>query len=119
VDSINEAQKNKKLLILAVMVSLLTIVAGIPLIIVAGVLHMETWTRVLLIVIGIIVVFGGIAVACVLDCMAGAFECPECKIRFVPSMKAYIMGPHTLKKRKLVCPHYGAHKYCKKVLTEK
>ena len=28
------------------------------------------------------------------------------------------MGPHTITKRKLVCPHCGAHKYCKQVLTD-
>ncbi|MBS7194140.1 MAG: helix-turn-helix transcriptional regulator [Clostridiales bacterium] len=60
----------------------------------------------------------GIAIACVLDREAGAFECPECKERFVPDMKSYVMGPHTITKRKLVCPYCGAHKYCKKVLTK-
>ena len=49
---------------------------------------------------------------------AGAFECPECKTRFIPTMKNYVMVAHTLTKRKLVCPNCGAHKYCKKVLTK-
>ena len=71
-----------------------------------------------LIVIGLFVIVIGIAIACILDRDAGAFECPECKSRFVPEMGAYIMGPHTITKRKLVCPHCGAHKYCKKVLTK-
>lgn len=68
--------------------------------------------------IGFVVLVGGIAIACVLDIKAGAYECPECNNRFVPNMKSYIMGPHTITKRKLVCPHCGAHKYCKKVLTK-
>ena len=48
---------------------------------------------------------------------AGAFECPECKERFVPDMKSYVMGPHTITKRKLTCPKCGCTKYCKHVLT--
>ena len=36
----------------------------------------------------------------------------------IPDMKSYIMGAHTLTKRKLTCPKCGAHRYCKKVLTK-
>lgn len=72
----------------------------------------------MLIVIGLVVIVIGIAIACILDREAGAFECPECKNRFVPEMRDYIMGPHTISKRKLVCPDCGTHKYCKKVLTK-
>ena len=79
---------------------------------------MEIWTRILLIVIGVVVIFGGVAIACVLDREAGAYEWPNCNNRFVPDMKSYIMGPHTITKRKLVCPNCGAHKYCRKVLTK-
>ena len=83
-----------------------------------GNLEMENWLRVLLIAIGLVVVCGGIVIACILDREAGAFECPDCNTRFVPDMKSYVMGAHTLTRRKLVCPHCGAHKYCKKVLTK-
>ena len=78
---------------------------------------MDNWLRILLIVIGFVVIIMGIVIACILDREAGAYECPECNNRFVPDMKAYIMGAHTIKKRKLVCPNCGAHKYCRTVLT--
>lgn len=81
-------------------------------------LEIANWIRVLLIGIGLVVIVAGVAIACVLDIESGAFECPECHNRFVPDMKSYIMGHHTITKRKLVCPHCGAHKYCKKVLTK-
>ena len=118
VNLVREAQESKKKIILSAIVAGLTIIAALPLIMISGMLEMENWLRVTLIIIGGVVVFGGIAVACVLDRDAGAFECPECNNRFVPDMKAYVMGPHTITKRKLVCPHCGAHKYCKKVLTK-
>ena len=96
----------------------LTIIATVPLFILSGMFEMPVWTRVLLMGIGFVIMVIGIAIACVLDREAGAFECPECKERFVPDMKSYVMGPHTITKRKLVCPYCGAHKYCKKVLTK-
>ena len=118
VNLVKEAQESRKKIILSAVVALLVVVAAVPLFVLSGALEMDTWLRCVLIVIGFVVLFLGIAVACVLDREAGAFECPECKTRFVPDMKAYVMGPHTITKRKLTCPHCGAHKYCRKVLTK-
>ena len=118
VNLVREAQESKKKIVLSAMIAGLTMIAAVPLFILSGMLEMENWIRVFLMGIGFVVIAGGIAIACILDREAGAFECPECHNRFVPDMKAYIMGPHTITKRKLVCPYCGAHKYCKKVLTK-
>ncbi|MDY5985413.1 helix-turn-helix domain-containing protein [Sporofaciens sp. SGI.106] len=118
VNLVKEAQENRKKIILSAMVALLTSIAAIPLFVLSGVLAMESWMRLFLIIWGLCILVIGIVIACVLDRDAGAFECPECKTRFIPTMKDYVMGPHTLTKRKLVCPNCGAHKYCKKVLTK-
>ena len=118
VNLVKEAQENRKKIILSAMVALLTSIAAIPLFVLSGVLAMESWMRLFLIIWGLCILVIGIVIACVLDRDAGAFECPECKTRFIPTMKDYVMGPHTLTKRKLVCPNCGVHKYCKKVLTK-
>lgn len=118
VNLVKEAQESKKKIILSAMVAFLTSIAAIPLFVLSGVLAMESWLRIFLIIWGLCILVIGIVIACVLDRDAGAFECPECKTRFIPEMKDYVMGPHTLTKRKLVCPNCGAHKYCKKVLTK-
>lgn len=115
---VKEAQESRKKIILSALVAALAILAALPLVVVAGALEMETWLRCLLIGIGLVVVVLGIIIACVLDRDAGAFECPECHERFVPEMGAYIMGPHTITKRKLRCPKCGAVKYCRHVLTK-
>ena len=117
VNLVKEAQESRKKIILSAMVAGLALLAAVPLIVLSGALSMETWLRALLIAIGLVVIAIGIAIACILDREAGAFECPECKARFVPEMKDYLMGPHTFTKRKLTCPHCGAHRYCTKVLT--
>ena len=117
VNLVKEAQESKKKIIMSAMVGVLVIVAAVPLFVVAGMFEMQVWTRVLLMGIGFVIVVMGISIACVLDREAGAFECPECKERFVPDMKSYVMGPHTITKRKLTCPKCGCRKYCKHVLT--
>ena len=107
VNLVKEAQESKKKIIMSAMVGVLVIVAAVPLFVVAGMFEMQVWTRVLLMGIGFVIVVMGISIACVLDREAGAFECPECKERFVPDMKSYVMGPHTITKRKLTCPKCG------------
>ena len=117
VNLVKEAQESKKKIIMSAMVSVLVIVAAVPLFVVAGMFEMQVWARVLLMGIGFVITVMGIAIACVLDREAGAFECPECKERFVSDMKSYVTGPHTITKRKLTCPKCVCTKYCKHVLT--
>lgn len=118
VNLVKEAQESKKKIILSAMVSVLLVVAAVPLFLLAGLLELDVWVRGLLIGIGMFVIVLGIVIACILDREAGAFECPECKERFVPDMKAYVMAPHSITTRKLKCPKCGARKYCKHVLTK-
>lgn len=115
---VKEAQESKKKIILSAMTAGVTLIAAMTLFIISGAVEMELWLRAVLIGIGAFVIVAGIAIACVLDRDAGAFECPECHERFVPEMREYIMGPHTVTKRKLHCPKCGANKYCKHVLTK-
>ena len=117
VNLVKEAQESKKKIIMSAMVAALVIIAAMPLFMIAGLLEMQVWTRILLLGIGFVVMAMGIAIACVLDREEVEFECPECQDRFVHDMKSYVMGPHTITKRKLTCPKCGCTKYCKHVLT--
>ena len=118
VNLVKEAQESKKKIVLSAITAGLALFAALPLILIAGLLEMEVWLRILLICIGAVVVAVGIGIACVHDRDAGAFECPECYNRFVPEMREYVMGAHTITKRKLRCPKCGAVRYCKHVLTK-
>lgn len=118
VDLVREAQENKKKIILSALVAGMALLGATPLFIISGALEMEVWLRWVLIGIGIVILAMGIAVACILDQGAGAFECPACGERFVPDMRAYVMGAHTITRRKLRCPKCGEKHYCKKVMTK-
>ena len=114
---VKEREESKKKIILSVIVCALTILSGITIILLSGYFEMELWLRTLLNVIAFIVIAGGIGVAVVLDMNAGTFECRKCGTRFVPDIKDYIAGPHTITTRKLKCPHCGEKSYCKKRLS--
>lgn len=49
------------------MVAVLVIIAATPLFVISGAIQMENWIRVMLIVIGLVVIVIGIAIACILD----------------------------------------------------
>ena len=74
VNLMREAQESKKKIIMSVMVALLALVASVPLFVISGAIEMDNWIRIVLIVIGTVVVVFGIAIACVLDRDAGAYE---------------------------------------------
>ncbi len=113
-----EKAKAKKRLILSVLIAFINLLAAVTLVLVAGTIAMEIWIRIVLIVVALVVVAAGIAVACVLDRDAGVYECKYCGERFVPTMKAYVWGAHTLTRRRLKCPKCGKTSYCKKRLSK-
>lgn len=116
-DLMEEKQESKKKIALEIIVVLITLLASITIIEVSAFLEMENWLRIVLLVIGLIVIFGGIYVACALEMSTGTYECRHCHTRFVPTAKAFIAGPHTLTTRYLKCPECGKKSYCKKRLT--
>lgn len=117
-DLLKEKAEAKKKIIIGVVICLITLLAGITLILISGLIEMEIWLRALLIVIAVVTVIVGIGLACVLDKDAGVYECPHCGKRFVPTMGAYILGAHTLTTRHLKCPECGKRSYCRKRLTK-
>lgn len=111
-----EKEESKKKIILSAIVSTICIIACTALVLVAGIPEMPIPSRVALIATACIIVMMSISVACVLGCDTGAFECSNCGERFVPKIKAYIAGRHTL--RRLKCPNCGEIKYCRRRLSK-
>ena len=62
VNLVKEAQESKKKIILSTMVAGLSVVAAVPLVMVAGMLEMETWLRILLIVISLTIIGMGVSI---------------------------------------------------------
>ena len=115
---IQEKAEAKKKIIIAVIIASITLLAGLTLLLLADLLEMELWLRIVLSVIGVVVIVTGIGLACVLEKDAGVYECRHCGERFVPTMKAYLFAPHMPISRRLKCPKCGKKSYCKKRLSK-
>lgn len=115
---VKEREESKKKIIIAIVVALMSLVSSITIFMVVEIFEMKTSAKVILICIGLLVLLAGIMVASIIEKEAGAFECRKCGTRFVPSMSAYLAGPHSITTRYLKCPECGKYSYCKKRLTK-
>ncbi|MDE6691699.1 MAG: helix-turn-helix domain-containing protein [Clostridia bacterium] len=116
--ALKERNENKKKIILEVIIACTAIMSGLLLCVMSGIQGIPLLFRILPVCVGVIVIAAGVAVCCIMDRETGYYECPKCKSRFVPTMGAYIIGPHTLLRRQLKCPHCGKISYCKKKLSK-
>ncbi|MDE6211457.1 MAG: helix-turn-helix domain-containing protein [Clostridia bacterium] len=118
VDLMKKSKEAKKRLIISIIVACITILAGTAIILLPALLSAPIWLRIICIALSAVIIGLGIGVCCVLTIDAGVYECPNCGEKFVPSMKDFILGPHTFTKRKLKCPKCGKKSYCKKRLNK-
>lgn len=114
---IKEKQESKKKIIISAVVVFIVMLSSITIIILAGLLEMDVWLRVMLLCIALMNVILGVAIACVLDRDAGVYECKSCGEKFIPTMKTYVMGMHGITWRRLKCPKCGKTSNCKKRLN--
>lgn len=114
----DERKREKKKLILSILVGLTVMISALTLLFVAAYADLSEATRIVLIVISIIILIIGIIPAAILDKDAGYYECKHCGHRFVPSFGSYIMGIHTLTRRHLKCPKCEKRSFCRKRLSK-
>lgn len=114
-----EKIQNKKKLIGEILIGCAFIGSVITLILLVGIVSIATYLKIILIVFSLIFIFVGLFGLVLLDVNIGYFECAECHERFIPSIKDYVFGMHTLRKRKLKCPICGKKTWCLKRMTRK
>lgn len=113
-----EKKDNRMKLIISFLVCFISLSSLLVSILLVGYLQLPTWISVCLIIYGSLVFIIGLSIATILDVKTGTYECKHCKTKFVPSLKSYFAGAHTLTTRFLKCPHCGKSGYCKKRLTK-
>ena len=113
-----ERIRNKKNLIGEILIGCAFIAVVITLILFAGFAPIATYLKIILVALALIFIVVGITGLIILDANIGYFECAECHERFIPSVKDYTLGLHTLKKRKLTCPKCGKKSWCSKRINK-
>ncbi len=109
---------DKRLLKLEIFIGISSSIILLGLVILAALLNIQDWLRVVLIVIGFIFGFVGFFVAVRIEQVAGYYECKECGHKYVPSYKDVNMAPHMLRTRYMNCPNCGKKSWQKKVINK-
>ena len=110
---IEENRENKNRMLYSVLCIGVTVVAVAALVALASFLTIPVPARILLLLLAVLTGVTGIFVAAQLEWRAGYYECSHCKAQFVPSMRDYVKGYHTLTRRRLTCPHCGRTGMCR------
>ena len=116
---VEEKEKNdRQLLRVEVFVGVLCIVIMLSLTVVASLVSMEEWLRILLILIGCFPILMACPVMLRIEQTAGYYECQKCKHRYVPTYKAVNLAPHMGRTRYMRCPECNQKSWQKKVLSK-
>ena len=73
---------------------------------------------IMVVILGTILIFVTAIYAVMIEHDAGYYECPNCKMRYIPTRKAVLLAPHYGTTRKMECPYCGKKGYHKKVFTK-
>lgn len=98
--------------IVAAVSCITSLLLSLAIVLTASFAEMPTWARILLIAAALASIVCEIALVLLVAVNTEIFECDKCGEKFVPSLSAYILGPHTFRRRYLKCPHCGKKSWC-------
>ncbi|MCH5190758.1 MAG: helix-turn-helix domain-containing protein [Oscillospiraceae bacterium] len=111
-------EADKRLLSLEIFIGVLVSVVLIALIMIATVVQMEDWLRIVLIATGIILFAIGMVYALKIEQVAGYYECAKCGHRYVPKYSSVFFAMHINRTRYMKCPECNKRSWQKKVLSK-
>ncbi|MDE6471708.1 MAG: helix-turn-helix domain-containing protein [Clostridia bacterium] len=97
----------RKKIIISTISCIFAILSSLALIIISAIFISQTWLRLVMIGIALIVAISEVAVIVLIAVSTEIYECNKCGEKFVPTLSAYILAPHTFHRRYLKCPHCG------------
>ncbi len=111
-------ESDKRWLRFEIFVGIVCVVVFFTLTIIASLVAMEDWLRILLILVG----FFPFLVACPfmlrIEQVAGYYECAECHHRYVPTFNSVLWAAHMGRTRHMKCPECGKRSWQKKVISK-
>ncbi len=109
-------EADKRLLWLEIFIGVISTVFLFTMILIAALIEMQDWTRILLIVFGFAVFLTGILTAVRLEQIAGYYECQKCGHRYVPTYASVNLAMHMGRTRYMKCPKCSKWSWQKKVI---
>ena len=93
-----------------------SVVVWLVIIFIAAFCDLPVWARITVIVCAFLGITAVIAPILVVAVNTEIYTCPKCRTKFVPTLSAFLLSPHTTKKRRLKCPHCGQKSWCESSL---
>ncbi len=118
-EMVKEKEKaDKSLLSLEIVVGVLCIAVFFALTMVASLVTMEEWLRILLIVIGVLPLLIACPFMLKIEQIAGYYVCKECGHRYVPKYSSVNLAMHMGRTRYMKCPVCHKRTWQKKVISK-
>ena len=111
-----KVQADKHLLTMEIVLGVFSVLFLLAMCIVASVITMQEWVRIVLIVVGVIMCLFGSMFALKIEQVAGYYKCPKCNHKYVPSFKQMSLSMHMGRTRYIKCPHCNKKSWHKKVV---
>lgn len=110
-------EADRRLLAVEVFIGCLSVLFLLILLIIASLIDMSDWTRVLLICIGMAQFVAAALFAVRIEQVAGYYKCEKCGHRYVPTYLSVNLAMHFGRTRYMKCPKCGKKSWQKKVIS--
>lgn len=97
----------RKKVIVSTISCIASLLSCIALVVLSAYFIPQVWLRIVLIGIAAVIVVSNVALIVLIAVNTEIYECDKCGGKFVPTLSAYVMAPHTLTRRRLKCPYCG------------
>ena len=105
VSLVNDRTPPRKKIIISTISCIFATLSSLALIIISAFFITQVWLRLVMIGIALIVIISNIAVILLVAISTEIYKCENCGEKFVPTLSAYLLAPHTFTRRYLKCPH--------------
>lgn len=114
---LKEARDKELLFVEVVMGFIISLLMGAS-ILLASLVEMADFLRVIIIIIGVTPFAFGIFYLIRIEQIAGYYECKNCHFKYVPTYKRVLFSNHVNRTRKMRCPNCKKKTWHKKVLSK-
>ena len=87
-------QADRHLLTMEIVIGMLSVVLLLSLTMIAALIDMQLWQRIIIIVVGFVCSLVGVGFALKIEQVAGYYVCAHCKYKYVPTYKQALLAAH-------------------------
>lgn len=110
--------RDKELLNLEILIGFTVSIVFIGAIMIASYVEMESWLRILIIIVSSIIFIVGVCNAIKIEQTVGYYECNKCHHKYIPTYNSVFFAMHRGRSRYMKCPKCNKRSWNNKVITK-